>query len=526
MNRFDPRHTPLVCFVFAVTACLSCSQPEIEPVVVPAPTYWPTGGWRTSTPEEQGIDSQQLAQMLAGIIKREVAINTVLIVRNGYLVMEANVWPFQPRARHMILSITKSITSALVGMAIEDGFIDSVDQPVLSFFPDRQIAHRDARKEAMTLEHLLTMTSGLDCEQDEYVVGEMVASDDWVQYVLDLPMVADPGESFAYCTVNSFLLSAILQKATGLSARTFAEEHLFAPLGIKGVTWPSNPEGVSRGGTGVGMCPRDLAKIGELYLRRGVWEGTQVVPVAWVESSVQEHVAESVHGGYGYQWWVEKPSVFARLGLARFVPVFDARGYGGQFIFVIPSRDMVVVICGWMKGRDQTVPIKLLQSAILPAAISSARLPPNPAGLEALHQQISSLAEPSPRSKQITTLPPIANEISGKTYRLRGSRFNLSSFTFQFREYDAVLHLMIGDSDEGCTVGLDGVFRITETGRAYDVACKGHWSDDHTFEVDWTRVGDNQRHVLTFGFEGRDATVVAASSALGMLDQMTGERVQ
>jgi CubicO group peptidase (beta-lactamase class C family) len=464
--------------------------------------------------------------MLAGITEREVAISAVLIVRNGYLVMEANVWPFQPRARHMILSITKSITSALVGMAIEDGFVDNVDQPVLSFFSDRQIAHRDARKEAVTIEHLLTMTSGFDCEQDECVVGEMVASDDWVQYVLDLPMVADPGESFAYCTVNSFLLSAILQKATGLSAKTFAEEHLFAPLGIKGVMWPSSPDRVSRGGTGVGMFPRDLAKIGQLYLRRGMWEGAQVVPVAWVESSVQEHYAESVHDGYGYQWWVEKPSLLARFGLARFIPVFDARGYGGQFIFVIPSLDMVVVICGWMKGRDQIIPIKLLQSAILPAASSSAKLPPNPAGLEALRQQISSSARPSPQSKRIPTLPPMANAISGKTYRLRGSRFNLSSFTFQFRKDDAVLHLMIGNSDEGCTVGLDGIFRITETGWAYDLACKGQWSDDHTFELDWTRVVDNQRHVLTFGFEGRDATVVAVSSALGMIDRMTGKRVQ
>jgi len=526
MHRPDERSLAGWFLPLVLISGVSCSQPENGPAVVPAPTYWPTGGWRTSTPEEQGMDSQRLAQVLADITEREVAINTILVVRNGHLVMEANVWPFRAQARHMILSITKSITSALVGMAIEDGFIDSVDQPVLSFFPDRQIDHRDARKEAMTIEHLLTMTSGLDCEQDEDVVGEMVASDDWVQYVLDLPMVADPGESFAYCTVNSFLLSAILQTTTGVSAKTFAEEHLLAPLGIKEVMWPSSPDGVSRGGTGVGMFPRDLAKIGELYLQRGVWEGAQVVPAAWVDASVRKHIAESRHGGYGYQWWVEKPGLFARLGLARFTPVFDARGYGGQYIFVIPSLDMVVVICGWMRGADQTIPMKLLQSAILPAAISSAKLPPNPAGMKALQEQISKLARPTPQSQQIPTPPPMAAEISGKTYQLQGSRFNLSSFTLHFRENDAVLQLMIGDSDEGCTVGLDGVFRITETGWAYDLACKGRWSDDHTFELDWTRVGDNQRHVLTFGFEGRHATVVAFSSSVGMIDGMTGNRIQ
>ena len=526
MNPADRHRTPFVCFALVVTVCLACSQPETTPATAPAPAYWPTEEWRISTPEEQGMDSQRLAQVLTDITAREVAINAVLIVRNGFLVMEANVWPFQPQSRHMILSITKSITSALVGMAIERGVIDNVEEPVLSFFPDRQIDHRDARKEAMTLEHLLTMTSGLDCEQDEYVVGEMVASDDWVQYVLDLPMVADPGETFAYCTVNSFLLSAILQQATGTSAEVFAEQHLFAPLGITDAVWPSSPGGISRGGVGLGMLPCDMAKVGQLYLHKGMWEGRQVVPGAWVEASSRDHMAESRHGGYGYQWWVQKPDLFARLGLARFTPVFDARGYGGQFIFVIPAEKMVVVFCSWMKGFDQTIPIKLLQSEILPAAVSSAPLPPNPAGLTAMKAQISELARPARQSEPILRLPPMAAEISGKTYRLQGSRYNFHSFSLQFREDEAVLKLMMGAGDEGCTVGLDGVFRITNTGGAYDVACMGHWSDDHTFELDWTQVGANQRHVVTFSFEGRDATVVAASSTLGVVDRMTGSQLQ
>jgi CubicO group peptidase (beta-lactamase class C family) len=472
------------------------------------------------------MDSRRLAQMLAEITEREVAINTMLIVRNGYLVMEANVSPFQLGARHMILSITKSIISALVGMAIDRGFIEDVKQPVLSFFPDRQVENRDERKELMTIEHLLTMTSGLGCEQDEMVVGEMMASDDWVQYVLDLPMVAEPGETFAYCTVNSFLLSAILQETTGMSARLFAEEHLFAPLGIEEVSWPFSPGGISRGGTGLGMLPHDLAKIGQLYLHRGTWEDAQIVPAVWVDVSTHEHVAESMYGGYGYHWWIEKPGLVARLGLARFTPAFDARGYGGQFIFVIPSENMVVVICGWMKGTDQIVPIKLLQSEILPAVLSSAPLPQNAEGLTELQSQISSLAKAVPTSEQMPKMPPMAEAISGRTYRLQGGKYNFRSFTFHFRRNGAILQLMMGSSDQGCTVGLDGIFRITDTGRTYDVACKGQWSDDQTFEVDWTHVGGNQRHVVTFSFEGRDANVVASSSSVGVVDRMTGSQLQ
>ncbi len=526
MSQPTGRSMILSVLLLVLLASASCSQPETTPTTVPAPAYWPTEGWQRSTPEEQGMDSQQLAQVLADITKREFAINTVLVARNGYLVMEANVWPFQPEARHMILSITKSVTSALVGMAIERGFIDNVEKPVLSFFPDRQIDHRDARKESMTLEHLLTMTSGLDCEQDEYVVGEMMASNDWVQYVLDLPMVAEPGETFAYCTVNSFLLSAILQQTTGMSAEAFAEEHLFAPLGITQAVWPSSPTGISRGGVGLGMLPHDMAKIGQLYLHRGVWDEGQIVPAAWVDASAREHVADVPFGGYGYQWWVQKPGLLARLGLTRFTPVFDARGYGGQFIFVVPSHNMVVVFCGWMKGADQIIPIELLQSAILPAAQSSAPLPSNPEGLAAVKAQISELAGPARKSEQILTLPPMAADISGKTYRLQGSRYNFNSFSLQFREDEAILQLMMGAGDEGCTVGLDGDFRITNTGGAYDVACKGHWSDDHTFELDWTQVGANQRHVVTFSFEDRDATVVATSSSLGVVDRMTGTQLQ
>jgi metal-dependent hydrolase (beta-lactamase superfamily II) len=185
-------------------------------------SYQPTAEWRISTPEEQGMDSALLAQMLAQVQEQGHAIDSVQVVRNGHLVVDAYVSPFRPGRLHPINSCTKSLVSALIGIAIEDGYLQGVDQPVLELLPGRTIANLDAGKEAMTLEDVLTMATGLDC-QDSYLyrwrgLQQMRQTDDWVQFMLDLPIVAEPGTRFEYCNGASFLLSAILQEATGVTA--------------------------------------------------------------------------------------------------------------------------------------------------------------------------------------------------------------------------------------------------------------------------------------------------------------------
>lgn len=282
--------------------CAACSAPPPETATAVAePDYWPTEGWRSATPEEQGMNSGKLAELLATVRERELAIDSVLVIRNGYLVLEANVHPFTAGAMHMILSCTKSIVSALVGIAIELGHIEGTEQPVLGFFPQRRVAHRDERKEAMTLGHLLTMSTGLDCrDAPKYgprAINALWASGDWVQHVLDLPMAAEPGTRFEYCNGASHLLSTILQRTTGVTASQFAERQLFAPLGISDVVWPETSQGISIGFSELRMRPRDLAKIGLLYLHRGAWDRTQVVPAAWVEASTRQHIEESATDG-------------------------------------------------------------------------------------------------------------------------------------------------------------------------------------------------------------------------------------
>jgi CubicO group peptidase (beta-lactamase class C family) len=345
----------------------------------------PAGEWPVSTPEEQGMDSQVLAAMLDEIYREEPGIDAVTVVRNGHLILDATVSPFVAGEKHVINSCTKSIVSALIGIAIAQGHIEGVDQSVLELLPGRTVANLDARKEAMTLEHLLTMTSGLDC-QDSYLyqwrgLGEMRNRDDWVQYQLDLPMVAEPGTIFEYCNGASFLLSAILQQATGLSAAEFAQENLFGPLGISDLDWPANPDGISIGWGGIEARPHDLAKIGHLYLNHGAWAGEQLVPSAWVEVSTAKYIPATLQGGYGYQWWIDDSGSY-----------YMALGYAGQFLFVVPGLDMVVVFVSDLDDRDFYVPQDLLVRYILPSARSSEPLPANRAGTELLQVRLAALA--------------------------------------------------------------------------------------------------------------------------------------
>ena len=318
------------------------------------------------------MDSEMLAKMFDAIQEQNHDIDSVTVIRNGYLVADATIHPFGQGSKHIIHSCTKSIISALIGIAIEQGYIESVKQPVLNFFPERTAANLDANKEAMTLEHILMMASGLGC-QDSYLyrwrgLNQMRQTDDWVQFMLDLPMTEPPGTRFEYCNGASFLLSAIIQETTGMSASAFAEAHLFGPLGISDVEWPSNSQGITIGWGELRMRPHDMAKIGYLYLNKGQWDGEQIIPAAWVAASTRKHISATLQDGYGYQWWIADDGLY-----------YMALGYAGQFIFVVPEHELVVAFTSDLSENDFYVPQTLLNDFVIPAARSSTPLPTNQA---------------------------------------------------------------------------------------------------------------------------------------------------
>jgi CubicO group peptidase (beta-lactamase class C family) len=300
--------------------------------------YWPTEGWQNSTPEEQGLDSARLQEMMNYIDDNNIAIQSVLVVRNGYKVLEE--YPgvvYRQDSTHLLYSVTKSFTSALVGIAIDQGYIDNVSVPMLSFFPEYNITNEDPRRERITIEHLLTMRSGMFWDETSVPFSSplngiyQINTGDGVEFMLNADMVAEPGTLWHYNTGASHLLSAIVQVATGMTTLEFAEENLFGPLNITPAYWSRDLAGWYKGGYDLRMNTRNMAKFGYLYLNNGTWDGTQIIPEDWVQTSSSSISEVNDYTGYGYQWWTTP-----ELGM------YSARGLYGQYIFVIPEYDIVV----------------------------------------------------------------------------------------------------------------------------------------------------------------------------------------
>jgi CubicO group peptidase (beta-lactamase class C family) len=316
--------------------------------------YWPTGGWRTSTPEAQGMDGGILDQMVDNIKAQKLRLDSLLVIRNGYIVHETYFGSQSADQRHIQYSVTKSFVSTLIGIALDRGDIDRIDRRVLDFFPGFTITDPNPRRESMTLEDLLTMRSGLKWSDTDQDFSDLFRSTDWVRHMLNLPMVAEPGTKFSYCSGCTNLLSAVLQEATGMTAREFGEEALFRPLGISDLRWESDPAGISIGGWGLFLTPRDMAKLGFLYLHDGEWDGHQIVSAGWVKEATRKHTATDGTLGYGYQWWTY-PSWDAYAALGR----------DGQTIFVIPGADVIVVTTAGGVGHDRI--FRLIEQYVYPA---------------------------------------------------------------------------------------------------------------------------------------------------------------
>lgn len=301
--------------------------------------YWPTNGWRISTPEMQGMDSAKLEIADEFIQNRLPDAFSLLVVRNGYLIFEKYYSWGSPEKYAVVHSVTKSVTSALIGIALEKGDLNSLDQKLIEFFPEYITDDLDPRKKAISLEHLLTMSAGFKWNDWGPDISNWYTSSDWVKFTIQLPQENNPGEIFNYNTSLSHLLSIILTKSTKSSTLDYAKQNLFEPLAIRSVYWHQDPHGYYIGGFGLGLSARDLAKIGFLYLNNGYWDGRSIVPEHWVKESTRQAISagNGMYGpiGYGYHWWVKEVD-----------GCFSYRAWGrrGQFVVVVPELDMVIVV--------------------------------------------------------------------------------------------------------------------------------------------------------------------------------------
>ena len=353
----------LLLLVASMPVVTNASGAQADPVV-PERSDWPTEGWRTTTPEAQGMDGGLLEEAGDRVPTELPDVSALLVVRHGRLVFERYYGGVGPDDPIDVRSVTKSVTGALVGIALAEGDLEDLDQTVGELIPDRIPPGADPRTPSITLEHLLTMTSGLawDATSD---YQRLIASHDWIGLTLGLPVAYEPGTVFAYNSGGSHLLSVILAEATGQETADYAQDRLFDPLGIEPGEWDRSPQGETIGGFGLKLTPRDMAKLGELYLNGGRWDGEQIIPADYVLASTTQQSDGDATGGtpYGYQWWVTDASGS---------PAFYALGYGGQYIYVLPDLDLVVVIGAARRVPPEELrsPRYLIEDIIVPAAVN------------------------------------------------------------------------------------------------------------------------------------------------------------
>jgi CubicO group peptidase (beta-lactamase class C family) len=479
-------------FILVTAMCCSAAQAQTS-----AESIWPTKEWQTSTPEEQGMDSAVLARLVEFGTTRD--FDSLLIARHGRIVLDAYYAPYAADIPHAINSATKAVVGTLTAIAHKDGLLDSFDHPMLDFFRDRDVANLDDRKRSITVQALLDMTSGIDWKEPldgrPDSVIEMTRSPDWIKFTLDRPMSGAPGDMFNYNSGNPHLLSAIITRLAGRSASDYARAKLFGPLGIENIVWRHDPQGFPLGGFGLALQPRDMAKIGYLYLRNGQWEGKSLLPPGWIDrishATVNMNQVFEPELRYANQFWALPKK-----------QVYMAVGYHCQMIMVFPERDIVAVTT----ARD-FCPFSRMADLISGAVQSEAALPPNPAGAALLANAIRDISGEKPA--EIGPTPEIASHVSGKIYQFSGNPLGVKSLSLTFDDPNPHYGLEMYDLDPtkpshkfAGQIGMDGLYRTGGPSVFGAAAMKGRWSDGHSLLIDRQTLGTGEGQKWSLSFDG------------------------
>ena len=331
--------TGILLALFVLLGCGCCTWDldlvEYTPVTV--------DDWEVSTPEAQGLDPNLVAQLYFNAAKVET-LQALLVIKDGYLIAEGYFNDGGIDQNTRVQSVTKSYTSALVGIALDQGYLTSLDQKMMEFFPEFSDEIVDPRKEQITIRQMLQMRAGYPGEESSSELLEMMYTGLRTRYLVDVPLVRDPGTTFAYSSMTSHLLAVIVARACGTDLRTFGEANLFSPLGVDLGDWTTDWEYNNLGYSEIFFTARDMARFGLLYLEGGEYEGNQIVPAQWVDDSLQSYTEDAFNYrvgrnftniDYGYQWWS------AKAGDHLF---HIAWGHGGQQVVLLHELNMVIVV--------------------------------------------------------------------------------------------------------------------------------------------------------------------------------------
>ncbi len=420
-----------------------------------------------SQPEAQGISSSAILAFVELAEKKIDALHSLMVVRHGHVVAEGWWSPYQAESPHSLFSLSKSFTSTAVGLAVAEGKL-SVDDEVLKFFPDDAPKEPSNNLKAMRVSDLLRMSTG---NQAEVRLGP---SDVWTKKFLAQPVPNKPGTHFLYNTPATYMLSAIVQKATGKTILDYLTPRLFEPLGIDHPTWETSPQGINTGGYGLSIRTEDIARFGQLYIQKGQWQGKQLVPASWVEVATARQTSNGSNPksdwdqGYGYQFWRSRHGAF--------------RGDGafGQFCIVLPEQDAVIALTSGT--RDMQAVLNLVWDQLLPA-MKAAPLATEPEAHKKLEQKLARLVLPPQDGKGGSET---ASKVSGKTYSFPANNRKLESIALECDSKGEAATLVVKSSGSKTRIACGrgkwekgrlafGIFSEQPT------AASGAWTSDETF---------------------------------------------
>ena len=439
--------------------------------------------WKVSAPEEQGMNSLILFNAIKHFKQNNINIHSLLIIKNDHIVLDVCFYPFQNNYVHDLASVTKSITSLLIGIAIDKKFIKNENEPVFQYFPEYAITNDTLKK--VTIKDLLNMSSGLQCSWDdgEKELNQMTNSADWVKFMFGLPFDRMPGQKFSYCSGNFYLLAEILQRTTKMTCHDFAKKYLFDPLNFGESYWLENYKSVNQGWGDLHIHPYDLAKIGCLLLNNGKWNDKQIISNEWLEKIKPLYY---IHGteSYGYGWWLDRENP----------DEIQALGRGGQRLFILREKKMVIVATGGGFDAGDIDDYSL-------ESIKTFKKNKN------YNDQLQDLVK-AVGSQDITSPAIIKDTFSlnelNKSFQFNKNDVKLKAIRFEQRnEDDYIILEFTDDAKEEHPIGMNNQYKISnEPTFGLPMAVKGRWMNDTTLEIDYNRLCRIEDYKFRIAFKG------------------------
>jgi len=464
------------------------------------------------SPEAQGASSEGILAFIDGVEAAGLELHSLMVLRRGAVVAEGWWTPYGPDVPHVLYSLSKSFASTAAGFAVTEGRF-ALDDAVISFFPDDLPAEVSDNLRAMRVRDLLTMSTGHTTEP----VVRTAPEGNWPRQFPAATVEKKPGTHFLYNSAATYMVSAIVEKTTGQRLLDYLTPRLLEPLGITGAIWETDPRGVAIGGWGLNVKTEDIARFGQLYLQKGVWNGVRLLPEEWIDQATSKQVSNGSGPnndwaqGYGFQFWR------CRHGAYR------GDGAFGQFCIVMPKQEAVVAITSGV--GDMGAVLNLVWQHLLPAMKNKSELPENPAAHDRLTARLAGLAIPAPQGAASS---PVAARVSGGTYRFGANDLRIASVTLDFAGDSC--HLTFTDAD-GATHSVDGglgrwqngtttflrrnVWPILPPRDTCRSALYGAWPDANTLVCKLCLYETPFGPTLTFRFDGMDRLTLDVRGSIG-----------